>query len=167
MAAGTGLWCKGVGLVMGLGLAGSVWAQSVVVHEAWTRASAPGQQTAGVYLSLTASEAAALLGASGPAGTQVELHEMVLDGGVMKMRARARLALPAGQTVVLRPGSYHLMLHPLRVPLRAGEKLPLTLQVEGRDGQVYRVAVQAEVRSVTAGRDAAAPEHAAGHAHVH
>ena len=58
-----------------------------------------------------------LVGVSTPVAGAAEVHEMKMEGDVMRMRAVAKLDLPAGQTVELKPGGYHVMLMDLKQPL--------------------------------------------------
>ena len=132
-------------------LASAALAQTVEVKDAWARATAPGQKAGGVYMQLKSGEAAALVGASSPAAGIVEIHEMAMEGNVMKMRALPKLDLPAGQTVELKPGGYHVMLIDLKAPLTKGESVPVKLRFEGKDKKVQEVEVKAEVRDMTAG----------------
>src|SRR5687767_1644133 len=83
--------------------------RSVKVANAWVRAPAPGQKTAGAYVELTSDRDAALVGAGSPAAARVEMHSSSVEGGVMRMRALPRIELPAGRTVKLAPGAIHLM----------------------------------------------------------
>lgn len=129
-------------------LAASASAQQVGVAGAWARATVVGQSASAAYMELTANENATLLGVSSPLASVVEVHEMTMDNGVMKMRARPRLDLPAGKTVVLKPGSYHIMLMELKQPLRKGELVPLTLRIEGKDKKLSTLEVNAEVRDL-------------------
>jgi copper(I)-binding protein len=122
-------------------------AADVAVSDAWARGTVPSQKVTGVFMTLTSSEDAKLVGASSPAAKSVEVHEMSMKGNVMEMRAMDALALPAGKAVELRPGSYHLMLIDLAKPLAAGEKVPVTLTVVGKDGRKSSVDVRAEVRA--------------------
>ena len=80
----------------------------------------------------------------------VEIHEMVMDGNVMKMRAVAGLDLPAGKAVDLKPGGYHVMLMDLKQELKPGELVPVTLVIEGKDGKRETVEVAAAVRALGA-----------------
>jgi copper(I)-binding protein len=128
-------------------------AQGIEVKDAWARATAPGQKAGGVFMELRSAQGATLVGAQSTAATTVEIHEMSMDGNVMRMRAVPKLELPAGQTVELKPGGYHVMLIDLKQPLKKGEKVPVTLRVEGRDRRVQEIAVQAEVRDMTAGTE--------------
>lgn len=125
-------------------------AQSVKVSNAWVRAPAPGQQTAAAYLELTSAENAALVAAGSPIAQRTELHSMTMDGGVMRMRPVARVELPAGQAVKLAPNGIHVMLVDLKQPLKAGDKVPLTLSVQASGMSLTTVKIEAEVRAAGA-----------------
>ena len=125
-------------------------AADVEVRDAWVRGTVTGQQATGAFLEITSKSGAALVGAASPAAAVSEIHEMKMDGGIMKMRAVASIELPAGKPVQLAPGGYHVMLMKLKQPLKKGESIPLTLQVEGPDKTVQTIEVQAEVRDLTA-----------------
>jgi copper(I)-binding protein len=129
----------------------------VQVEDAWARLTVQGQTGSGVFMRLTAREAMSLVGASSPAAGQVEVHEMKLEGDVMRMRAVPVLALPAGQAVTLRPGGYHLMLTDLKTPLRRGTQLPLTLVFKDAKGAERKLELQVPVRALAPSSGAAAP----------
>ena len=101
----------------------------------------PGMKTGAVYLVAIRNEgerADRLLAASTTVADRVELHQMQMDGDVMRMRALPGIEIPARSTVSLRQGSsdgYHLMLFGLRRPLAAGDRFPLTLRFE-RAGEI-------------------------------
>ena len=118
----------------------------VKVEDAWVRATVAPQKATGAFMQLTASKTAKVVAASSPLAAQVEIHEMKMEDGVMKMRAVEALPLPAGQAVALKPGSYHVMMMGLQRPIQAGETVPLTLTVEGEDKQRTAVEVKAEAR---------------------
>ena len=122
----------------------------VSVTNAWVRGTVAGQTVTGAFMELKASEHATLLGVSSPVAGTVEVHEMSMDKGVMKMRAVPKLALPMGKAVILKPGSYHIMLMDLKQPLKKGDSVSLTLKVEGKDKKVSTLDVKAEVRELTA-----------------
>lgn len=121
----------------------------VNVKDSWVRGTVAGQSATGAFMELNSSEDATLLGASSPVAGVVEVHEMTMENGVMKMRALPKLSLPAGKSVTLKPGSYHIMLMGLKQPLKKGETVPLTLKVEGKDRKLSTVEVKAEVRDLT------------------
>lgn len=122
----------------------------IAVKDAWVRGTVAQQSATGAFMSLTADADARLVSASSPAAAVVEIHEMAMDGGVMKMRAVPALALPAGKPVELKPGGYHVMLMDLRKPLSAGDVVPITLTIE-KSGQRSTVEVKAPVRALTTG----------------
>jgi copper(I)-binding protein len=143
--------------------AGSAWSQSVHVEGAWARATVPGQKATGAFMTLTAPEATQLVGASSPAAGVTEVHEMAMQGDVMRMRAIDVLPLPAGQAVTLKPGGYHIMLLDLKAPLAQDSAVPLTLRFKDARGQESRIELQVPVRAVNTGAPAAGAAH--GHKH--
>ena len=149
--------------VSALLLAHAASAQSVQVQDAWARASVPGQQSSGAFMTLTAPEATQLVGASSPAAGVTEVHEMAMQGDVMRMRAIDVLPLPAGQAVTLKPGGYHIMLLDLKAPLAQDSAVPLTLRFKDARGQESRIELQVPVRAVNTGAPAAGAAH--GHKH--
>lgn len=103
-------------------------AAPVSVAHVWSRAAMAGH-TGVVYLTITATDTGdTLLGASSPVAPTAELHESVDDHGVMKMRPIAALPVAPGQTVMLKPGGYHIMLIGLTKALTNGETFPITLR---------------------------------------
>ena len=96
-------------------------------------------------MSLTSTDGARLIGASSPLAGVVEIHEMVMDGNVMKMRPLSALDLPAGRRVDLKPGGYHMMLMDLKRALKAGERVPIELRIEGRDKRLVSQTIEVEV----------------------
>lgn len=119
----------------------------VEVHGAWARATVAGQTAGGAFMTLTSKEGARLVGATSPAAGVVEVHEMAMDGNVMKMRAIPALELPAGRAVELKPGGYHVMLLDLKRPLTVGEKIPLELRFELTNRRQVTQSVTVEVRT--------------------
>jgi len=115
------------------------------VENAWVRASVPGQRATGAFMRITAKEATQLVGVASPAAGAAEVHEMKMEGDVMRMRPIAALDLPAGRPVDLKPGGLHLMLQDLRQPLAAGAKVPLTLVFRSAKGVESRLELQAPV----------------------
>jgi copper(I)-binding protein len=105
-----------------------------------------GQKATGMFMTLTSKDDAKLVGASSPAAKFVEVHEMTLDNNVMRMREVKTVALPAGKPVAFKPGGYHVMLIDLAKQLEPGQKIPVILVIEGKDGKRAMVETQAEVR---------------------
>lgn len=130
------------------------------VKDAWVRGTVEPQKATGAFMQITSTQGGRLVGVQSPLAGVAEVHEMAMEGNVMKMRAVPGLELPAGKAVELKPGGYHVMLMDLKQPLKVGETVPLTLTVEGKDGK--REALELKVPVKAAG---AAP--AAQHEHKH
>jgi periplasmic copper chaperone A len=125
---------------------------AIRVEGAWARASVQGQSGTGAFMTLTAAEPLTLVGVSTPVAGVAELHEMKMEGDVMKMRALQALALPAGRAVELKPGGHHLMLMELKTPLRPDTTVPVTLHLRDAKGapRTLQVAVPVAVRAPAA-----------------
>lgn len=116
-------------------LSTAAWAQSVDVKGAWARATVQGQKASGAFMTLTAKDGAKLVGITSPVAGVAEVHEMKLDGDIMKMRAvEGGIDLPAGKAVELKPGGYHVMLMDLKTPLQKDTTIPLTLLLKDAKG---------------------------------
>ncbi len=127
-------------------------AQSVDVKDAWARSTVQGQKATGAFMKLTAKEGAKLVGGSSPAAGVVEVHEMKMEGDVMKMRAvPGGLDLPAGKAVELKPGGYHVMLMDLKAPLMKDSTVPLTLVFKDAKGVESKVELKVPVSTVAPG----------------
>ncbi|APW39940.1 hypothetical protein RD110_24300 [Rhodoferax koreense] len=108
---------------------------AVDVKDAWVRPAVPGQSGTGAFMKLSAPSGARLVSLSTPAAGVAEVHEMKMEGDVMKMRElKGGLDLPPRKTVELSPGGYHVMLMDLKQPITKGTNLPLTLRFEDAKG---------------------------------
>ena len=143
------------GLVLVAGLAGApvraedAKAGDLVISQAWSRATPNGAKIGAGYLTIEnkGTTADKLVGVSGDVSPRIEVHEMSMNNGVMKMRAvDGGLTIDPGKTVKLGPGGFHLMIMDLKNPLKLGDKLPLTLQFE----KAGKVAVTLDVQGVGA-----------------
>lgn len=126
--------CVFVGLLMlpAAAAAQEFRAGGITVVAPWARATPGGAKVGGAYLEIKAAGGAGdrLVSAASAAAGTVEIHGHINEGGVMKMRRLDGLAVPAGTSVMLKPGGYHLMLVDLKQPLKQGDKLQLTLTFE-------------------------------------
>ncbi len=129
--------------------AGAVAAQTTV-SDAWVRGMVAPQRATGAFMKLTSPQGAKLVAVSSPVARVAEVHEMVMQGDVMAMRAIEALELPAGKTVEMKPGGHHLMLMGIEQPLKAGETVPLTLTIEGRDGKRETLQLSVPVKPLAA-----------------
>lgn len=119
-----------------------------VVTEAWVRGTVAQQKATGMFAQITHPKGARLVGASSPVAGVVEIHEMAMDGDVMRMRSISSLDLPAGKRVELRPGGHHLMLLDLKQQMKPGDSVPVTLVFEGADKTRESVRVKATVKAM-------------------
>ena len=113
--------------------ADDVKAGDLVISQAWSRATPNGAKIGGGYLTIENKGSAPdrLIGCSSDLAGSVQVHEMTVINGVMKMRPLdGGLTIDPGKTVKLAPGGYHLMLMELKGPLKQGDKLPVLLEFE-------------------------------------
>jgi copper(I)-binding protein len=133
-----------------------VKAGDLVITQAWARATPKGAKIGGGYITIENMGTAPdrLIGGSADIAGSVQVHEMSMDGGVMKMRPLDKgLAIEPGKTVKLAPGGYHLMMMDLKSPLKKGDKLPITLEFE----KAGKVQVSLDVEGVGAQGPTASP----------
>lgn len=131
-----------------------------VVHP-WARATAPGAAAGGAFLKIENTGAVdRLVSAQASVSALVELHTMVMDGNVMRMsKLENGIALPADQSVELKPGGLHVMFIDLKAPLKEGDRFPLKLKFE----KAGEITVEVQVN----GLGAAAPVSGATMDHKH
>ena len=136
--------------IVGFGLVGLVQAQnakvgSLQIENAYTRAMMPGQQVAGGFMKIENKGAAdQLVSVSSPVAGEVQLHEMAMEGNVMKMRQVKDIPVPAGGAVELKPGGLHLMFMNVKTPLAAGQ----TVQVKLKFAKAGEVEVKMPVNAM-------------------
>lgn len=129
--------------------AAEVKAGDLVISQAWSRATPKGAKLGAGYLTIEnkGSTADKLVGATADISGHIEVHEMSMNDGVMKMRpVEGGLTIDPGKTVKLSPNGYHLMIMDLKSPLKQGEKVPVTLEFE----KAGKVAVTLDVQGVGA-----------------
>jgi periplasmic copper chaperone A len=128
----------------------SLWAfgaqAQTTITDPWVRGTVATQKATGLFVQLTSAQGGKLVAGSSPVAGRVEIHEMAVVDGVMRMREISSLELPAGKAVELKPGGYHLMLMDLKQPMKAGDMVPVTLVIEGADKKRETLEVKASVR---------------------
>jgi periplasmic copper chaperone A len=138
-------------LCLGFGVVGAhdYKLRSLTIDHPFSRATPPGAKSGGAFFVVqnAGTTPDRLVHAASPVAGAVELHQMAVDGGVMKMRAAQALGIGAGGKLELKPGGYHLMLVDLKQPLKAGDTFPLTLTFE-RAGTI-EVSVEVEAMGAT------------------
>jgi periplasmic copper chaperone A len=137
------------GLLTTVSRAEDVKAGDLVITQAWARATPGGAKVGGGFLTIENKGTVPdkLVGVSADGAGKIEVHEMVMNEGVMKMRpVEGGLTIDPGKTVKLAPGGLHLMMMDLKSPLKQGDKMPVTLEFE----KAGKVAVTLDVQGVGA-----------------
>ena len=130
-------------------------AQTIEVTDAWVRTTVQGQKGTGAFMRITARDGAKLVGVLSPVAGIAQVHEMKMDGDIMRMRAVPELELPAGKSVQLQPGGYHVMLMDLKQPLAKDSLVPLTLRFRDAKGTESQLELQVPVRALAPSAGAA------------
>ncbi|WP_163557925.1 copper chaperone PCu(A)C [Halomonas sp. NO4] len=152
------LFCAAALMVAAPALAHDTPLDDVRIAHPFATPAPPSVPHGAAYLdiSVTGDTPAVLVGASTPASESVEIHDMTMDDGVMRMRRVERLEVAPGMTQRMRPGGgHHLMLLNLVAPLNEGDRFPLTLEFAER-GEVQ---VEVWVQSAQEGSEAAEGHH--------
>ena len=145
-------------LVAGALLASIAHAQ-VKIDDAWVRATVPQQKATGAFMRLTAAKDTRLVGVTTPLTPKAEVHEMAMQDNVMRMRQIPAVELPAGKTVELTPGGFHVMLMDLKTTLPKDSTVPLTLVFKDAKGVQSKVELKVPVATAAPGGGAAAGAH--------
>jgi copper(I)-binding protein len=132
-------------LISGLLMAASALAQ-VTVKDPWIRATVPAAKSTGAFMQLQSAQDARLVEVRSSVAGIVEIHEMKMDGQMMKMHAVDGVDLPAGKPVALASGGYHVMLMDLKRQLKDGEQVLVTLVIQRKGKKAETVDVQVPVK---------------------
>jgi len=128
-------------LVLAMAAAAVAQVAPIDVQHAWARATPPGAKSAAVYMTIVNHGSAddRLISVTTPVAGKAELHETTMANGVMRMQPAGKVAIEPGTPLVLKPGSYHIMLTDLKQPLTEGQKVSLSLVFE-KAGQIEATA---------------------------
>ena len=107
----------------------------VSITDAWVRPTNPGQEVGAAYMTFLSKQDMTLVSIESSVTDSVEIHNMTMENGVMKMRMLENLALKAGEPYKLAPGGFHLMLFDLKKPLTAGEQVSFTLHFKSNSAK--------------------------------
>ncbi len=133
-----------------LSVSGAAALAQVTVSDPWVRATVPVQKATGAFMTLTPERDGRLIEARSPVAGAVEIHEMVMQGDVMKMRALPTgLSMTKGKAVVFKSGSYHFMLLDLKQQMKAGDTIPIQLIIENNEGKRTTVEIKALVKPLS------------------
>jgi len=133
---------------LSLALGTTVALAQTTVKDAWVRGTVAQQKATGAFMQITSAQGGRLVSVRTPVAGIAEIHEMKMSGDVMKMGAVPSIELPAGQAVDLKPGGYHLMFMDLKKQIKAGDNVPLTLVIEGKDGKRETLEIKLPVKAL-------------------
>jgi copper(I)-binding protein len=127
---------------------------AIEIGQPWARATPPTAESGGGFLVITNTGTTPdrLIAVKSPAADKVEIHEMKMDGNIMRMREVEKgIEIPPGATVELKPGGFHVMFMGLKAPFAKDAKVPLTLVFEKAgsidvDLMVQAMGAQAPIR---------------------
>ena len=134
----------------------------ISIENGWSRATAAAQTVGGGFMTIVNAGKAddRLVSATSPVAVEVQIHDMKMEDGVMRMRQLADgLAVPAGARVELKPRSLHLMFMQLKAPLAVGQSFPVTLKFEKAGAVTTQFRVEAMGAAAPAKKPDAAPHH--------
>lgn len=120
----------------------------VTVTDAWIRATVPAAKASGAFMQLQSARDARLMEVRSSVAGVVEIHEMAMEGQMMRMHAIAGLDLPAGKPVDLASGGYHVMLLDLKHQLKEGDTVPMTLLIQNKDKKMETVSLSVPVKAL-------------------
>jgi copper(I)-binding protein len=106
---------------------------SIHISQPWSRATPKGANAAAAYMTITNNGKAPdrVNCVSSDASAECQIHSMTMDNGVMVMRpVEGGLEIKPGETVTLKPGSFHMMLLNLKHPLEQGNTMKATLKFD-------------------------------------
>ncbi len=117
---------------------------NLTITQAWSRETAPGQAVGGGFMHIVnAGKEDRLLSGSTPVAAEVQLHNMTMQDGVMRMRQlTGGIAVPAKGALDLKPGSFHIMFMGLKQPLKQGDSFPVTLTFQRAGNVTVQLSVQ-------------------------
>lgn len=124
-------------------------AAQVSVTAPWIRATVPQAKATGAFMQLRSVQDARLVSVRSDAAGVVEIHQMAMEGQMMRMHAVPGIDLPAGQTVNLASGGYHVMLMDLKRQLKDGDSVALVLLIEQKGKPPETLTVNVPVKPLT------------------
>ena len=129
-------------------------AQNIEVKDAWIRGTVPAQKATGAFMEISAKNTARLVSVESKIAASTEIHNMTMNNGVMKMFPVDGVDVPAGKTVKLAPGGYHVMFIGLKEQMKPGDRVPLKLNFELADKKRESLELSVEVRDIKGERRA-------------
>lgn len=129
--------CCALGALFLTAVAGTAFAEpaqvgSIIVEQAWARATTPSAKTGATYLTVrnTGAQPDRIVSMEAPVAGHAMAHQTKEEGGVSRMSEAGPLGIPPGGAMVMKPGGTHIMLMDLKGGLKSGQEFPLTITFE-------------------------------------
>ena len=141
------------------------------VHDPWIREAPPNAKMLAAYMVIENhdSQKTIITHITSPAFDKIEIHKSVEKDGMMRMEPRRRLVVHGGQKFILQPGDYHLMLISPKKPLKHGDLVPLTFELENGNKLKAKAKVKKVIGSMKPGKmkKSKSQHHDDNHHHEH
>lgn len=133
-----------VSFLLGLISAFPTKASNIEITNAYVRESIPGNNITSAYMTITnnSAQAVKLIGAQSPISDRIEIHNHIMDDGMMKMRQMESIDIDKNQTVHLQPMGLHLMLFDIKNQLKSGDFVSITLTFKDSSSQTLNIPIK-------------------------
>jgi copper(I)-binding protein len=121
----------------------------VTVNDAWIRATVPAATSTGLFMRIKSKQDVQLVEVRSSVAGVAEIHQMQMEGQMMRMHPVPAIDLHAGETVNLAAGGYHVMLMDLKHQLKEGETVPVTLVIRKKGKKNEDIALDVTVKPLT------------------
>ncbi len=119
--------------------------EEILITDNWVRSTPPGETVGAAYLTMKSNRDLTLVSIDSPAADSIEIHSMIMENGIMKMRQMDNLNLKAGESVKLEPNGFHLMLFDLKHPLVSGQNVTFNLHFKDPQGKIINESISSPI----------------------
>jgi copper(I)-binding protein len=118
----------------------------IKIVNAWVAATEESDDMSVAYMSLLSHEDLILTSITSPTIKTIEMHNTILEKGIMKMRMAHEIKIDHDKTFEFKSGGSHLMLMDFKGPLKAGEKVKITLHFKDKKNQSFNKSIIAIIK---------------------
>ena len=121
-------------------------APDIRIENAWIGSTDEGDDMSVAYMSLLSNEDLILTSVTSPRIKTIEMHNTIIEKGVMKMRMTNEIKIEQGKTFEFKSGGSHLMLMDFKGPLKARQKVKLVLHFKDKKNQFFDKSIDAVIK---------------------
>ncbi|MDX1669068.1 MAG: copper chaperone PCu(A)C [Limnobacter sp.] len=140
-------------------------ASELHIMQAWVRPTVPAQKSTGGYMQVMAHADGSIVGATSEFADRTEVHEMSMDGDIMRMSKVESIPMEEGDVISFEPGGYHVMFMGLKQPIEKGQEVSFELLFKDKDGALKSIPVTATATMSQKGAEGHDHSHGNGHQH--